>query len=149
MSLVLRAWAGIRSGLETAWGTPMKSRKKVRVCLYFLAPFAPLFPFFVSSPLPFPQMLHLSPSRTRGPHLDAPTHWGLRRSSPGCSCRVSNIPLPSSSPPPVAALPTADAASPLQCPGTFCWLLLLSPVLPRRLGRPCSNPSGYQSACAA
>ena len=61
--------------------------------------------------------------------------------------RSATAPSLPPSPPPVDALPTAYAASLIQCPGMFFGLSLLSPVLPRRLSRPCSNPSGHQYAC--
>ena len=123
----------------------------MRVCLIFITLSLPSSPFSL-------RLLRLSHEcYSRHPTAPAAHTWLRARTAvsvvprPAAHVGSATAPSPPPSPPPVAALPTADAASSIQCPGTFFWLSLLSllsPVLPRRLGRPCSNPSGHQSACA-
>ena len=118
-SLVLRAWARIRPGLETASGTQTKRRKKVRVSLIFITLSLPSSPFSL-------RLLRLSHEcYSRHPTAPAAHTWLRARTAvsvvprPAAHVGSATAPSPPPSPPPVAALPTANAASSVQCPDTF------------------------------
>ena len=81
-SLVLRAWARIRPGLETASGTQTKRRKKVRVCLIFITLSLPSSPFSL-------RLLRLSHEcYSRHPNAPAAHTWLRARTA------VSVVPRP-------------------------------------------------------